>query len=55
MKAMILDAPGAALRPATVSLPEVGPEHVLLKVRACAICRTDLHVVDGWSLPRCAL
>src|SRR5216683_2533803 len=31
--------------------PEPGPGQVLLRVRACAVCRTDLHIVDG-ELPR---
>lgn len=47
MRAMVLDSPGNPLRLAEVSEPEVGPEQVLLRVRACAVCRTDLHVVDG--------
>jgi propanol-preferring alcohol dehydrogenase len=44
---MILEAPGEPLRVAEVPIPEPGPEQVLLRVRACAVCRTDLHVVDG--------
>ena len=47
MRAMILEAPGEPLRVAEVPIPEPGPEQVLLRVRACAVCRTDLHVVDG--------
>jgi alcohol dehydrogenase, propanol-preferring len=47
MRAMILDAPGRALRSATVADPAPGDGQVLVKVGACAICRTDLHVVDG--------
>lgn len=47
LRAMILDAPGKPLRATEVSAPEPGPEQVLLAVRACAVCRTDLHVVDG--------
>ncbi|MBN8229751.1 zinc-dependent alcohol dehydrogenase family protein [Corallococcus macrosporus] len=47
MRAMVLDAPGARLRLEHRPIPEPGPEQVLLKVRACAVCRTDLHVVDG--------
>ena len=47
MHAMILEAPGEPLRVAEVPIPEPGPEQVLLRVRACAVCRTDLHVVDG--------
>jgi alcohol dehydrogenase, propanol-preferring len=47
MRAMILDSPGNPLRNAEVPEPEPAPEQVLLRVRACAVCRTDLHVVDG--------
>ena len=44
---MLLDAPGSPLRAATVSRPTPGPGQLLLRVRACGICRTDLHVADG--------
>jgi len=44
---MTLEAPGEPLRAAEVPIREPGPEQVLLQVRACAVCRTDLHVVDG--------
>jgi propanol-preferring alcohol dehydrogenase len=44
---MVLDSPGRPLRYAEVPEPETGPEQVLLRVHACAVCRTDLHVVDG--------
>ena len=47
MRAMVLDAPGKPLRAAEVPEPEPGPEQVLVRVHACAVCRTDLHVVDG--------
>jgi propanol-preferring alcohol dehydrogenase len=47
VRAMILGVPGEPLRAAEVSIPEPGPGQVLLRVRACAVCRTDLHVVDG--------
>ena len=47
MRAMILDAPGSPLRLAELPTPSPGPEQVLVRVRACAVCRTDLHVVDG--------
>ncbi|RKG73332.1 zinc-binding alcohol dehydrogenase family protein [Corallococcus exercitus] len=47
MRAMVLDAPGQRLRLEHRPIPEPGPEQVLLKVHACAVCRTDLHVVDG--------
>jgi alcohol dehydrogenase, propanol-preferring len=47
MKAMVLDRPGAPLRLSELPMPEPGPGQVLVEVRACAVCRTDLHVVDG--------
>jgi propanol-preferring alcohol dehydrogenase len=40
------------LRIQETSLPEVKPGHVLLKVRACGVCRTDLHIVEGELPPR---
>ena len=47
MHAMILDRPGSALRLTARPVPEPGAGHVLLRVMACGVCRTDLHVVDG--------
>jgi propanol-preferring alcohol dehydrogenase len=47
MRAMVLDEPGEALREAELSVPEPGPGQVRVRVQACGICRTDLHVVDG--------
>jgi len=47
MRAMVLDAPRTPLRQAEWPDPVPGPEQVLLRVRACGVCRTDLHVVDG--------
>ena len=44
---MVLDRPGEALRLAELPMPEPGPGQVLVKVTACGVCRTDLHVVDG--------
>jgi alcohol dehydrogenase, propanol-preferring len=44
---MLLDAPRAPLRLAELSDPEPAAGQVLLRVRACAVCRTDLHIVDG--------
>lgn len=51
---MLLDAAGAPLREATVTRPAPGPGQVLLRVRCCAVCRTDLHVADG-DLPAAKL
>jgi alcohol dehydrogenase, propanol-preferring len=47
MRAMVLDAPGRPLRLAGIPVPRPGPDQVLIRVEACAVCRTDLHVVDG--------
>lgn len=47
MRAMLLDAPGRPLRPAELPVPEPGPGEVLVRVLACGVCRTDLHLVDG--------
>ena len=47
MRAMILRTSGEPLQMAMVAVSEPGPEQVLLRVHACAVCRTDLHVVDG--------
>jgi alcohol dehydrogenase, propanol-preferring len=47
MRAMVLDAPGTELRPADLPVPEPAAGEVLVDVAACAVCRTDLHVVDG--------
>jgi propanol-preferring alcohol dehydrogenase len=44
---MVLDRPGTPLRPAELPRPVPGPGQVLLRVRACGVCRTDLHVLDG--------
>jgi alcohol dehydrogenase, propanol-preferring len=47
MRAMVLDAPGEPLRLAELPDPQPADGQVLLRVRACAVCRTDLHIVDG--------
>jgi len=47
MKAMVLEAPGSPLVAAEIERPDPKPGQVLLRVRACGVCRTDLHVVDG--------
>jgi propanol-preferring alcohol dehydrogenase len=44
---MLLDAPRTPLRLASVPVPTPGPGQVLIRVHACAVCRTDLHVVDA--------
>jgi propanol-preferring alcohol dehydrogenase len=47
MRAMLLEEAGKPLELADIPPPEPGPDQVLLRVRACGVCRTDLHVVDG--------
>ena len=47
MKAMVLDRPGTPLRLADLPVPEPGAGQILVRVSACGVCRTDLHVVDG--------
>jgi propanol-preferring alcohol dehydrogenase len=47
MRAMLLDRPGAPLRLADVPEPVARDDQVLVRVRACGVCRTDLHIVDG--------
>jgi propanol-preferring alcohol dehydrogenase len=47
MRAMRLHAARAPLRLEAVAIPTPGPGQVLLRVHACAVCRTDLHVVDA--------
>jgi alcohol dehydrogenase, propanol-preferring len=47
MRAMLLDRPGEPLRAADVAVPEPGPGQVRVRVHACGVCRTDLHIRDG--------
>ncbi len=47
MRAMIFQAPGEPLRAAEVPVPQPGPGQLLIRVNACAVCRTDLHLLDG--------
>jgi propanol-preferring alcohol dehydrogenase len=47
MRAMLFEAPGQPLRSVVVADPSPGSDQVLVKVGACGLCRTDLHVVDG--------
>jgi alcohol dehydrogenase, propanol-preferring len=44
---MVLGAPGQSLRAADLPAPEPSSGQVLVRVHACGVCRTDLHVVDG--------
>ena len=47
MRAMILEEPGRPLRAVELPVPAPGPGQVLIRVHACGLCRTDLHIVDG--------
>ena len=44
---MVFEKVGEPLRKAELATPTPGREQVLIRVRACAVCRTDLHVIDG--------
>lgn len=47
MHAMLFEQPKSSLRWSECARPEPGPDQVLLRVKACGVCRTDLHVIDG--------
>jgi propanol-preferring alcohol dehydrogenase len=47
MQAMVLDWARRPLREAELPVPKPGPGQILIKVAACGVCRTDLHVLDG--------
>jgi propanol-preferring alcohol dehydrogenase len=47
MRAQVLRAPRQELEAADLPRPEPGPGQVLIAVKACAVCRTDLHIIDG--------
>ena len=47
MRAMVLEAPGQPLRALDVPRPRADGGQVVIRVTACAVCRTDLHIVDG--------
>jgi propanol-preferring alcohol dehydrogenase len=44
---MVLEKPGTPLKLREIPLPTPGPDQVLLRVYACGVCRTDLHILDG--------
>ncbi len=54
MHAMVLEAPEKPLRAMEVLVPRPNPHQVLIKVDACGVCRTDLHILDG-ELPNTKL
>jgi len=47
MRAMVLDKPAQRLQLRDVAKPQPGRGHLLVRISTCAVCRTDLHVVDG--------
>ncbi len=47
MRAAVLDAPRRPLVLRDIAAPEAGPGKLLLRVSACGVCRTDLHIADG--------
>ncbi|WP_461481820.1 zinc-dependent alcohol dehydrogenase family protein [Porticoccus sp.] len=47
MRAMVFHGVGQPLQRRQVPVPEPAPDQLLIRVRACGICRTDLHIVDG--------
>src|SRR5215831_16337321 len=47
MEAMVLSQPRQRLDLRDLPAPTPGPGQLLIQVTACAVCRTDLHVVDG--------
>jgi propanol-preferring alcohol dehydrogenase len=47
MRAMLFEGVGAQPRLADVPIPQAGPGQLLLRVLACGVCRTDLHLLDG--------
>ncbi len=47
MRAMIFEGVGRPLRAVERAVPQPGPGQLLLRVQACGVCRTDLHLLDG--------
>ena len=47
MHAMVLEVSGKPLQAMERAVPKPGPEQVLIRVHACGVCRTDLHIMDS--------
>src|SRR3954453_21384349 len=47
MRALLLDGVGERPRVSDTPVPRPAAGQVLLRVRACGVCRTDLHIIDG--------
>jgi len=54
MRAMVLRSPGSPLALTALDVPRPGPGQVLVRIHACGVCRTDLHLLDG-ELPQARL
>src|SRR5947209_16518020 len=52
MRAAVLARPGEPLTIREVPVPEMRPGYTLLRVLACGVCRTDLHIMDGELPPK---
>jgi D-arabinose 1-dehydrogenase-like Zn-dependent alcohol dehydrogenase len=46
MKAARFYGVGKPLKVESIELPEIGPHDVLVRIRACGVCHTDLHFID---------
>ena len=47
MRAMVFEGPGRPLAAREIAAPTPGDDQLLIRVSACAVCRTDLHIIDG--------
>jgi propanol-preferring alcohol dehydrogenase len=47
MRAMLLKSPGSPLIPSDLPIPHPASRQVLIRIEACGVCRTDLHILDG--------
>ena len=47
MRAMLLERPGLPLQAVELPVPRPAAGQILLRVEACGVCRTDLHLIDG--------
>ena len=47
MFAMTVDPAGSTLQPASIPVPQAIGSEVVVRVLACGVCRTDLHIIDG--------
>jgi propanol-preferring alcohol dehydrogenase len=52
MRAIVLDRPATPLHVDELPVPEPGPGELLIRVHACGVCRTDLHILDGEVIAR---